>query len=144
MVKLCHQTQCLFRKSTVLHEGKDITVIACGIMVEKAVQAAEILEKENISVRVINMSSIKPIDKDAILKAAVETGAILTCEEHSVIGGLGSAVSEVLSLEKPTIIDMIGINDTFGESGKANDLLEKYGLTSSNIVEKIKLLIQKK
>ncbi len=131
-------------KSTVLHEGKDITVIACGIMVEKAVQAAEILEKENISVRVINMSSIKPIDKDAILKAAVETGAILTCEEHSVIGGLGSAVSEVLSLEKPTIMDMIGINDTFGESGKANDLLEKYGLTSSNIVEKIKLLIQKK
>ena len=90
------------------------------------------------------MSSIKPIDKDAILKAAVETGAILTCEEHSVIGGLGSAVSEVLSLEKPTIMDMIGINDTFGESGKANDLLEKYGLTSSNIVEKIKLLIQKK
>ena len=131
-------------ESTVLHEGKDITVIACGIMVEKAVQAAEILEKENISVRVINMSSIKPIDKDAILKAAVETGAILTCEEHSVIGGLGSAVSEVLSLEKPTIMDMIGINDTFGESGKANDLLEKYGLTSSNIVEKIKLLIQKK
>lgn len=131
-------------KSTVLHEGKDITVIACGIMVEKAVQAAEILEKENISVKVINMSSIKPIDKDAILKAAVETGAILTCEEHSVIGGLGSAVSEVLSLEKPTIMDMIGINDTFGESGKANDLLEKYGLTSSNIVEKIKLLIQKK
>lgn len=131
-------------KSTILHNGNDITVIACGIMVEKAVEAAKLLELENISVRVINMSSIKPIDKEAILKAAEETGAILTCEEHSIIGGLGSAVAEVLSLEKPTIMSMLGTEDTFGESGKANDLLEKYGLTSSKIVEKIKMLIQKK
>lgn len=131
-------------KSTVLHEGNDATIIACGIMVQKAMQAAKELKNNNIFVRVINMSSIKPIDKDAIIKAAKETGAILTCEEHSVIGGLGSAVSEVLSIERPTIMSMLGTNDTFGESGKADELLEKYGLTSSKIIEEIKILIQKK
>ena len=129
---------------TTLREGSDLTIIACGIMVEKAVQASDELAKQGISARVLNMSSIKPIDEAAINKAASETGAILTCEEHTVKGGLGGAVAEVLCLNKPVPMFMIGTNDTFGESGKAEDLLKKYNLTSEHIVEEAVKLITRK
>lgn len=125
-------------KGVVLREGNDATIIACGIMVNEAIIAADILKGENINVRVINMSTIKPIDTELIIKAAKETKAIVTAEEHSIIGGLGSAVSEVVSENCPVTVKKVGINDCFGESGTPNELLEKYGLTAKNIVEKVK------
>lgn len=131
-------------KSMELCQGSDVTIIACGIMTSKAVSAAKELEKQGIRARVINMSSIKPIDEEAIVKAAKETGAILTCEEHSVNGGLGGAVAEVLAKNCPAIMSMIGTNDTFGESGTADSLLEKYGLTADHIVEEAKKLLKRK
>lgn len=131
-------------KSIELCQGSDVTIIACGIMTSKAVSAAKELEKQGIHARVINMSSIKPIDEEAIVKAAKETGAILTCEEHTVNGGLGGAVAEVLAKNCPAIMSMIGTNDTFGESGTADSLLEKYGLTADHIVEEAKKLLKRK
>ena len=125
-------------KGVVLKEGNDATIIACGMMVNEAILAADMLKEENINVRVINMSTIKPIDTELIIKAAKETKAIVTAEEHSIIGGLGSAVSEVVSENCPTIVKKVGINDCFGESGTPAELLEKYGLTAKNIVEKVK------
>lgn len=125
-------------KGAVLREGNDVTIIACGIMVNEALIAADMLKEENINARVINMSTIKPIDTDLIIKAAKETKAIVTAEEHSVIGGLGSAVSEVVSESHPIIVKKVGMNDCFGESGTPSELLEKYGLTAKNIVEKVK------
>lgn len=131
-------------KCTTLCDGNDVTIIACGIMAGKAAAAAKLLQEEGISTRVLNMSSIKPIDEDAILKAAKETGAILTAEEHSVIGGLGSAVAETVVKGNPVPMVMLGMNDTFGESGKSEDLLEKYGLTAEHIRDMAKELILKK
>lgn len=131
-------------KSSTLCEGSDVTIIACGIMTSKAVEAAKNLAEKGIHARVINMSSIKPIDDEAIIKAAKETGAILTCEEHSVHGGLGGAVAEVLAKKHPTIMTMIGTNDTFGESGTAESLLEKYQLTAEHIQEEALNLMQRK
>lgn len=131
-------------KSIELCPGTDVTIIACGIMTSKAVSAAKELEKQGIQARVINMSSIKPIDEEAIVKAAKETGAILTCEEHTVNGGLGGAVAEVLAKNYPVIMSMIGTNDTFGESGTADSLLEKYGLTVDHIIEEAKKLLKRK
>lgn len=131
-------------KSIELCPGTDVTIIACGIMTSKAVSAAKELEKQGIQTRVINMSSIKPIDEEAIVKAAKETGAILTCEEHTVNGGLGGAVAEVLAKNYPVIMSMIGTNDTFGESGTADSLLEKYGLTVDHIIEEAKKLLKRK
>ncbi|SFJ55114.1 transketolase [Terrisporobacter glycolicus] len=125
-------------KGVVLRDGNDATIIACGIMVNEAIIAADMLKEENIDVRVINMSTIKPIDTELIIKAAKETKAIITAEEHSIIGGLGSAVSEVVSENHPAIVRKVGVNDSFGESGTPNELLEKYGLTAKNIVEKVK------
>lgn len=125
-------------KGVVLKEGNDATIIACGMMVNEAILAADMLKEENINVRVINMSTIKPIDTELIIKAAKETKAIVTAEEHSIIGGLGSAVSEVVSENCPTIVKKVGINDCFGESGTPAELLEKYGLTAKHIVEKVK------
>ncbi|BEP28274.1 transketolase family protein [Helicovermis profundi] len=124
-------------KSITVKEGEDITIIATGIMVNEALEAAKELEKIGLSIRVIDMHTIKPIDEEAIVKAAIETKLIVTAEEHSIIGGLGSAVAEVTAKEAPTFIQMIGVNDTFGESGKPNELLEKYGLTSENIYNTI-------
>lgn len=129
-------------KGVVLKEGNDATIIACGMMVNEAILAAEMLKEENINVRVINMSTIKPIDTELIIKAAKETKAIVTAEEHSIIGGLGSAVSEVVSENCPTIVKKVGINDCFGESGTPAELLEKYGLTAKHIVEKVKEAMQ--
>jgi len=131
-------------KGVELKQGSDITIIATGLMVQKALKASEELSKEGISARVINIHTIKPIDKDIIIKAAKETKAIVTAEEHSIIGGLGSAVLEVLSDECPVLVKRIGVNDTFGESGKPNDLLQKYGLTENNIIDAAKELVSKK
>ncbi|SCI36607.1 MULTISPECIES: transketolase family protein [unclassified Romboutsia] len=125
-------------KGTVLREGNDATIIACGIMVNEAILAHEELKSEGINVRVINMSTIKPIDKELIISAAKETKAIITAEEHSIMGGLGSAVSEVVSEEYPVKVKRVGVKDVFGESGTPSELLKKYGLTSKDIVESVK------
>lgn len=127
-------------KGKVLRDGKDITVIATGIMVAEAMNAAEALAAEGIDVRVIDMHTIKPIDEDVIIKAAKETKGIVTAEEHSVIGGLGSAVAEVLVKNCPAKVKMVGQQDTFGESGKSDELKEKYGMTAAHIAEAVKEL----
>lgn len=131
-------------KATVLRKGYDITIIACGIMVGKALQAADILKGAGITARVINMSSIKPIDEDVIIKAASDTGAIVTAEEHQVQGGLGSAVAEVVVKHCPVPMAMFGVEDRFGESGKADDLLKAYGLTAAHIAETALQLYKRK
>ena len=131
-------------KGITLAEGSDVAIIATGIMVEAALEAKEELAKEGINARVINIHTIKPIDEELIIKAAKETGVIVTAEEHSVIGGLGSAVAEVVSENCPVPVLRVGVKDTFGESGKPNELLEKYGLTSNDIVNKVKEVIKKK
>lgn len=129
-------------KGVTLREGKDATIVATGIMVEKALLAADILKEENIDARVINIHTIKPIDKELIMKAAKETKCIVTAEEHNIIGGLGSAVLEAIE-ENPVPVKRIGVRDTFGESGKPADLLEKYGLTEKEIAQAIKELMKK-
>lgn len=125
-------------KGVEIKSGNDVAIIATGMMVQKALKAAEELKKENISARVINISTIKPIDEEIILKAARETKAIITAEEHSIIGGLGAMVSNVVSEKNPTIVRKIGIKDTFGESGTPDELMEKYGLTDKEIVKAVK------
>ncbi|MBY6929570.1 transketolase family protein [Clostridium botulinum] len=125
-------------KGVTLANGNDVTIVATGIMVKLALEAKEELAKEGIDARVINIHTIKPIDSELLIKAAKETGAIVTAEEHSVIGGLGSAVSEVLCEEMPVPVLKVGIEDTFGESGKPEQLLKAYGLTTEKIVEKAK------
>ncbi|MBR5524034.1 MAG: transketolase family protein [Clostridia bacterium] len=132
-------------KGKELVAGTDVTIIATGLLVNEALIAAEQLKAEGISVRVINMATIKPIDKEIILKAAAETGAIVTAEEHNVIGGLGSAVAEVLCESgKPVPMLRVGVEDTFGRSGPALELLELYGLTAPHIAEKVKAVIAMK
>ena len=131
-------------KGRVLVEGSDVTIIATGLMVERALAAAEQLKAEGINARVINMATIKPLDNDIVLAAARETGAIVTAEEHSVVGGLGAAVAELLSEQLPTPVLRVGVNDTFGESGPAVELLEKYGLGVKDIVEKAKQAVSLK
>ncbi|MBP2629661.1 MAG: Transketolase, central region [Firmicutes bacterium] len=130
--------QFIWGKGEVLREGKDVGIIATGIMVAKALEAASKLEEEGIAATVINMHTIKPIDKELILETARLTGKIVTAEEHSVIGGLGSAVCEVLSQEYPTKVAMVGIKDKFGASGKPDDLLKQYGLTTEDIIAAVK------
>lgn len=123
-------------KGIELRDGKDLTIIATGLMVGEARKAADILEAKGISARVINMHTIKPIDKDIICKAAKETGVIVTAEEHSVIGGLGSAVAEVVTECCPVPVIKVGVNDVFGHSGPAVDLLKEFGLCAENIAKK--------
>ena len=124
-------------KGVQLADGSDVTIIATGLMVEKALAAREILAKDGISARVINIHTIKPIDKDIIIKAAKETGTIVTAEEHSIYGGLGSAVSEVVCENSPCTVKIIG-TDKFGCSGKPGELFELYGLTAENIAKTAK------
>lgn len=124
-------------KGVQLTQGNDVTVIATGLMVKEALEAQEILANEDITVRVINMATIKPIDREIIVKAARETGCIVTAEEHSIIGGLGSAVTEVVCEEYPVPVIRVGVNDVFGKSGPALELLDVYGLNAGNIVSKI-------
>ena len=128
-------------KGIQLKDGKDVTIVATGLMVNEARQAADTLESEGISARVINIHTIKPLDKDIICKAAKETGAIVTAEEHSVIGGLGSAVAEAVTECCPVPVVKVGVNDVFGHSGPAVDLLKEFGLSAENIVEKAKYAI---
>lgn len=131
-------------KSQTLVEGSDLTIIACGALVGPAVEGAKELAQAGISARVINMASIKPIDKDAIVKAAQETGAILTAEEHNILGGLGSAVAEVVVQEAPVPMAFVGVQDSFGESGTPKELMAKYGLTAKDIVVAAKKLVTSK
>ncbi len=123
-------------KGVELKEGSDLTIIATGLMVNEALIAHDILKEQGISSRVINMATIKPLDNEIVLKAAKETGAIVTAEEHSVIGGLGGAVSELLSENYPVPVVKVGVYDTFGHSGPANDLLDEFGLRGKDIAEK--------
>ena len=125
-------------KGEVLQDGSDVAIIATGIMTYEAIKAGEELRSQGINARVINMSTIKPLDEELILKAAGECGKIVTCEEHSIIGGLGEAVSSLLSEKLPTPIRRIGVNDEFGHSGPAADLLKDFGLSAENIVETVK------
>lgn len=128
-------------KGVELKNGADVTVIATGLMVNEALEAYEILKNEGISARIINMHTIKPLDKEIVLKAARETGAIVTAEEHSVIGGLGAAVSETVCEECPVPVVKLGVNDTFGHSGPAVKLLDEFGLRAANIAQKAKRAI---
>ncbi len=125
-------------KGIQIGEGTDATVIATGVVVSEALKAKEELEKEGINIRVVDMHTIKPIDKELIIKCAKETKKIITIEDHSIIGGLGSAVCEVLSEEAPTKVIRMGVKDTFGKSGKAEQLLDYFGLTAKQIIEKVK------
>ena len=125
-------------KGKVLKEGQKIALVATGMMVQEALKAADILAEEDISVTVVDMPCIKPIDEELIEKIAKSHELIITCEEHNVHGGLGSAVSEVTSKKSPVRMEMMGMQDTFGESGTPNELLAKYGLNADHIVEKVK------
>ncbi len=131
-------------KGVMLRDGKDVTAIATGYMVHLALEAAEMLSGEGIDVRVINIHTIKPLDKEMILKAARETGAIVTAEEHNIIGGLGSAVAECVCEGCPVPMLRVGVEDKFGRSGKVPPLLEEYGLTSANIADKIRAAVKMK
>ena len=131
-------------KGVVLKEGTDVTLVGTGIMVSKAVEAAELLAAEGISAAVVNISTIKPLDAELIIAQAQKTGAIVTCEEHNIYGGLGSAVAEVLVENCPIPMARVGVADKFGESGLPDELLEKYGLTAANIAAQAKAVIAKK
>ena len=125
-------------KGVQMKDGSDVTIVATGIMVNMALEAAATLEAEGISARVINIHTIKPLDKEIVVKAAKETGAIVTAEEHNIIGGLGSAVAEAVCEACPVPVTRVGTNDVYGHSGKVPPLLEMYGLTPANIVAKAK------
>jgi transketolase len=131
-------------KAVTLKEGTDVTIIATGLMVNEAIEAAKTLEAEGVSVELINMHTIKPLDKEAVIKAAKKTGCIVTAEEHNIIGGLGSAVAEAVAEECPVPVIRVGVNDEFGKSGPAVELLHLYGLDAENIVAKAKIAISKK
>jgi len=133
-----------FGKGRILKEGEDLTIIVTGILIGRVLEATKILERNGISARVIEIHTIKPIDKDLILESALKTGVIVTVEEHNVIGGLGSAVAEVLSKEYPVPVEMIGIKDTFAESGDYEELLDKYGFGIYNISEKVRIALKRK
>ena len=128
-------------KGMQLRDGKDVTIIATGFMVHLALEASEALAAEGIDARVINIHTIKPLDKEIILKAAKETGAIVTAEEHSIIGGLGSAVAETICEGCPVPMLRVGVEDRFGKSGKVPPLLEEYGLTAANIADKVRAVV---
>ena len=130
-------------KGEVLREGSDVAIIANGLMVYEAIQAGEALAEAGINAMVINMATIKPLDEELVLAAAKKCGKVITCEEHSVIGGLGEAVASLLAEKLPTVVRRIGVNDEFGHSGPAKDLLKAFGLCSENIVTVAKELCGK-
>ncbi|MBI2086272.1 transketolase family protein [Candidatus Daviesbacteria bacterium] len=138
------QTPFKIGKAEIFYEGKDVTVVAIGQMVYRALLAAKELELHKISVRVINCHTIKPLDKNSILKAAEETRAMVTVEEHQITGGLGGAVAELLSQNCPIPLKIIGIEDSFGESGEPNELLEKFGLTKDAIIKSVTAVLKMK
>ena len=131
-------------KGSVIEEGTDVTIIATGLMVSIAMEANEILKAEGISARIVNMPCIKPIDAELIKESAAKTGVIVTCEEHNIIGGLGSAVAEVVCESKPVPVVRVGVNDTYGKSGKAQDLIPVFGLDAQSVVAKVKEAINLK
>lgn len=131
-------------KANVIRPGKDATVIACGTMVSEALQAAEMLSKDGIDLRVVNMHTIKPIDEKIILACAKETGAIVTAEEHQMAGGLGSAVAEVLVQHAPVPVEMVAVKDSFGESGSPHELMKAYHLKDVDIAAAVKKAIGRK
>jgi transketolase len=131
-------------KAQLLKQGSDLTVIATGHMVWEALLAAEELEKQGIHARVLNIHTIKPLDVEMVVLAAMETGALVTAEEHQVAGGLGSAVAEAAARHCPVPIEFVGMNDSFGESGKPWDLMEKFGMTASHITESCRLVLGRK
>jgi transketolase len=130
--------------ANVMREGNDATVIACGLMVHESLKAADMLARENINVRILNMHTIKPIDREAIVSAAEQTGAVVTAEEHQIHGGLGSAVAEVLGRTVPVPIEMIAVNDSFGESGTPEELLTKYHLKDVDIAQAVQKVLERK
>jgi transketolase len=127
-------------KGSILCDGVDVTIVACGVEVARALQASEALKKDGISARVVNISTIKPIDDELLEKCAKETGAIVTAEDHSIIGGLGGAVAESLAKTIPPPIEFVGTNHVFGESGEPEELSEKYHICSNSVVTAVKLL----
>jgi len=131
-------------KAWMVNEGKDVSIIATGHLVWEAILAGEILEKEGIDAEIINIHTIKPLDEEAILKSAAKTGCVVTAEEHQLNGGLGDAVCQLLGRNLPTPIEMIGVNNSFGESGTPAQLMEKYGLNAASIVNKVKTAIKRK
>lgn len=141
-VPVCYQEsdEIILGKGNCVRDGKDVAIIATGIMVNEALMAAEELAKEGIDARVIDIHTIKPLDEEIVVKAAEETGKIVTAEEHSVIGGLGSAVAEVVTQKCPIKMAFVGQKDTFGESGKPDQLKEKYGMTAADIIAAVKSL----
>jgi transketolase len=120
-------------KANVLLEGDDVAILACGILVPEALKAAQSLKQKGVSASVIDIHTVKPLDSETVLKFAQRCGRVVTAEEHNVLGGMGSAVAEVLAERRPTPVKMVGVMDTFGESGEASELMKKYGLTSANI-----------
>ena len=128
-------------KGIVMREGSDVTIVACGLMVQAALEAAETLACRGVSAEVIDMHTVKPIDADLIVASAAKTGRVLTCEEHSVIGGLGDAVCGVLAEKCPVPVRKLGVRDVFGESGPAADLLHKYGLDAEGVVREVEALL---
>ena len=131
-------------KALMLNEGKDVTILATGHLVWEAIQAGEMLAEKGIDAEIINIHTIKPLDKEAILKSVAKTGCVVTCEEHQYNGGLGDSVAQLLALNNPKPIEYVGINDKFGESGKPEDLMVKYGLKSQNILEAVEKVIKRK
>ncbi|MDP8234221.1 MAG: transketolase family protein [Candidatus Saelkia tenebricola] len=131
-------------EAAVLKEGDDLTIIACGQMTSICLEAADILKQESISVRVINLHTVKPLDRNKILEAALETKAILTVEEHQVFGGMGSSIAEFVCENNPVPMKLMGIRDRFGRSGESDVLLEAFGLTSEHVVKEAKMLLEKK
>lgn len=131
-------------KARICHEGKDVTVIANGAMVYEAMNAAAELAKEGISVRVLNMHTVKPLDEAAIITAAKETGCIVTAEEHQINCGLGSAIAECLAKNYPVPVEMVAVNDSFGESGQPQELMDKYGLNQESIAKKVRTVLARK
>ena len=133
-----------FGKADTLINGTDVSIIACGLQVWEAILAEEVLAAEGISVRLINMHTIKPLDKDAVIKAAKETGAIVTAEDHQKHAGLGGAVAEVLAQTIPTPQEFVAVNDTYGESGKGDELMKKYGIAKDDIVKAARAVLKRK
>ncbi len=131
-------------KVVPLRDGQDVTIFATGVMVDQALKAAEILETEGISAHVVNVHTLKPLDLEGVIRAAQKTGAVITAEEHSIYGGLGSAIAEVLAENAPLPMQRVGIKDTFGESGEPDELMEKYGLVDKNIVEAVHVVLKRK
>src|SRR6185295_8983319 len=131
-------------KAWTVNEGKDVSIFATGHLVWEAILAGELLEKEGIDAEIINIHTIKPLDQEAILKSVSKTGCAVTAEEHQLNGGLGDAVCQVLSRNKPSPVEMVGVNDSFGESGTPAKLMEKYGLNAKSIVNAVKKAIARK